>query len=71
MWFVMSSHYLDKTAEKALWDVITAYKKNFGIEMTFSQAVILLRNSFDKGDEKQLRDAEAREAQDVRDTHEY
>lgn len=49
----MSSHYLDKDAENALWDVIAAYKKNFGIELTFSQAVIMLRNSFDKMGEKQ------------------
>jgi hypothetical protein len=49
----MSSHYLDKDAEDALRVVIASYKKNFGIEMTYSQAVILLRNAFDKGNEKQ------------------
>ena len=48
----MSSHYLDKDAENALQDVIAAYKKNFGIELTFSQVVIMLRNSFDRGGEK-------------------
>jgi hypothetical protein len=49
----MSSHYLDKDAEKALLEVIASNKKNLGIEMTFSQAVIMLRNAFDKGADKQ------------------
>jgi hypothetical protein len=38
----MSSHYLDKDAENALKKVIDFYKVRDGIEITFSQAVMLM-----------------------------
>jgi hypothetical protein len=42
----MSSHYLDKDAETALNTVITHYKSQFGIEITFSQAVLIMYTDY-------------------------
>jgi len=56
---VMSSHYLDKGAENALQKVIDFYKVRDGIEITFSQAVMLMYSDYKvmiyhKGDEKHV-----------------
>lgn len=56
---IMSSHYLDKDAEDALRKVIEFYKIRDGIEITFSQAVMLMYSdykveiSYPKGADKQ------------------
>jgi hypothetical protein len=39
---IMPSRYLDKGAETALHEVITKYKEKTGIEITRSQAVLVL-----------------------------
>ena len=43
---IMSSHYLDNDAENALDVVIAHYKSQFGIIITFSQAVLIMFSDY-------------------------
>lgn len=65
----MPNRYISRRADDVLEDIVNREKylnRSGVIEFLYDFYIETI-----KGDKKQMRDAEAREAQDVRDLHEY